>query len=97
MTTSLSELAVVTRTFAIADLGTVVFLGLESIPLASGSRHRFRVTRPDGGSVEAIASVETVRKESSEVEFPALLFSSLSLVEVVPGSSISVIEEVGEG
>ena len=84
----------VTRTFAVAELGTVVFLGVEPIPLAFGSRHRVLVTRPDGGSVEAIASVETVRSEASGAEFAALLFSSLSLAEVVLGSTISVLQEM---
>jgi hypothetical protein len=84
----------VTRTFAIADLGTVVFFGVDPIPLAFGSRHRFLVTRPDGESVEAVATVETVRNDSSGVEFPALLFASLSVSEVVMGSSISVLEDV---
>lgn len=84
----------VTRTFAVADLGTVAFLGLESLALAFGSRHRVLVTRPDGESVEAAASVETVRSEASGAEFPALLFSTLSLKEVVPGSRIVVLEEL---
>jgi len=83
---------IVTNTFAIADLGTVVFVGIEPIPLASGSRHRVLVTRPDGESVEAVASVEAIRKESNE--FPALLFASLAIAEVVPGSSLSILGEV---
>ena len=84
----------VARTFAVADLGTVVFLEVEKIALAAGSRHRVLVTRPDGESVEAIASVETVRNEASGAEFPALLFSSLSLAQVVLGSTISVLQEM---
>ena len=84
----------VTKTIAIADLGTVVFFGVEPIALESGSRHRCLVTRPDGGSVEAVASVETVRSERSGLEFPALLFPSLTLTEVVLGSSISVLQEM---
>jgi hypothetical protein len=84
------------KSIAIAELGTVVLVGLDSIPLAFGSRHRVRVTRPDGESVEAVASVETVRSESSGIEFPALLFTSLSLRELVLGSSISVLGEVHE-
>ena len=82
----------VTDTFAIADLGTVAFVGREPIPLVFGSRHRVLVTRPDGESVEALASVEAVRKDSSE--FAALVFASVAAGEVVPGSSISVLEEV---
>ena len=82
---------IVTNTFVIAELGTLAFVGLEPIPLAFGSRHRVLVTRPDGGSVEAVASVESVRKDSSEL--PALLFTSLGLAEVVLGSRISVIGE----
>jgi hypothetical protein len=84
----------VTNTFAVAELGTVAFVGLEPIPLVFGSRHRVLVTRPDGESVEAVASVEAVRKDSSE--FPALLFASLAAGEVVLGSSISVLGEVGD-
>ena len=85
---------IVTRTFAIAELGTVVFVGLEPIALAPGSTHRFLVSRPDGETLEAVASVETVRGHSSGTEFPALLFSSLSVAEVVLGSCLSVLEEV---
>jgi hypothetical protein len=58
-------------------------------PIAASSR--------DGESVEAVASVESVRNDASGAEFPALLFSSLSLAEVVLGSSIAVIGEVGDG
>jgi hypothetical protein len=84
----------VTKTFAIAELGTVAFVGYEPIPLAFGSRHRVLVTRPNGESVEAVASVEAVRKEDSFAgEFPALLFPSLAAGEVVLGSSISVLGE----
>jgi hypothetical protein len=79
----------VTNTYTITNLGTIVFVGFEPIALISGSRHRVRVTRPDGESVEAIASVEAVRKDSKE--FAALLFTSLSAAEVVVGSSISVL------
>jgi hypothetical protein len=82
----------VTNTYAIADLGTVVFIGLQPVPLLSGSRHRVLVTRPDGESVEAVASIEAVRKDSRE--FPALLFTSLSAADVVMGSTISVLGEV---
>ncbi|APV48873.1 hypothetical protein BWI17_03765 [Betaproteobacteria bacterium GR16-43] len=82
----------VTYTFAVADLGTVAFVGLEPIPLVFGSRHRVLITRPDGESVEAVASVEAVRKDASE--FPALLFASLELGHIVLGSSISVLGEV---
>jgi len=82
----------VTNTFAVAELGTVAFVGFEPIPLALGSRHRVVVTRPNGESVEAVASVEAVRKEGSLAgEFPALLFASLAPGEVVLGSSISVL------
>ena len=81
----------VTNTFAVAELGTVAFVGFEPIPLAFGSRHRVLVTRPDGESVEAVASVEAVRKDSLACEFPALLFASLAAGDVVPGSSISVL------
>ena len=90
MTTQLT----VKKTMAIAELGTVVFFGVEPIPLAFGSRHRFLITRPDGASLEAVASVEAVRSERSGVEFPALLFPSLSHTEVVLGSSISVLQEM---
>ena len=86
----------VTNTFAIAELGVVAFVGLEPIPLTLGSRHRVLITRPDGGSVEAVASVESVRKDSFAGEFPALLFPSLAPGEVVLGSNISVIEEEQE-
>jgi hypothetical protein len=82
----------VTNTFAVAELGTVAFIGVEPIPLAFGSRHRVRVTRPDGESVEAVASIEAVRKDESE--FAALLFATLTVGEVVLGSSISVLGEV---
>jgi hypothetical protein len=82
----------VTDIFAIADLGTVAFVGLAPIPLVFGSNHRVLITRPDGESIEAVASVEAVRKDSSE--FPALLFTSLAAGRVVPGSSISVLGEV---
>ena len=85
---------IVTRTFAVGDLGTVVFVGLEPIALAFGTRHRVRVTRPDGESVEAVASVEACRKDSLGDEFPALLFASLAVHEVVLGSSVFVLEEV---
>jgi hypothetical protein len=84
----------VTRTFAIADLGTVVFVGLEPIALAFGTMHRVLVTRPDGESLEAVASVEAVRKDSSGQEFPALLFASLAVSDVVLGSSVVVLGEV---
>lgn len=83
----------VVRSIAVAELGTVVLLDAEAIPLAFGSRHRVLVTRPDGDSIEAVASVETVRSESSGIEFPALLFASLSLREVMSGSVISVLGE----
>ena len=86
----------VTRTFAVAELGTIVFVGTEAIALGFGSRHRFLITRPDGGSVEAVASVETIRSESSGAEFPALLFASLSLTQVVMGSSIVSLGAVSE-
>jgi hypothetical protein len=84
----------VTRTFAVGDLGTVVFIGLEPIALAFGTRHRVLVTRPDGESVEAVASVEAVRQDSSGDEFPALLFASLEAHQVVLGSSVVVLAEV---
>jgi len=84
----------VTRAFAVADLGTVTFIGTETIALAFGTRHRCRVVRPDGGTVEAVASVEAVRKDSSGDEFPALLFESLAVAEVVLGSTVVIIEEV---
>jgi hypothetical protein len=86
----------VTNTFAVADLGTVAFVGLEPIALAFGTRHRVLVTRPNGESVEAVASVEIVRKDSLAGDFPALLFPALAPGDVVPGSSISVIEELRE-
>ena len=84
----------VTRTFAVADLGTVVFFGLEPVPLASGSRHRCLIMRPDGGTVEAVGSVEHVRKDSTGEEVPALLFETLSLADVVVGSKVSALEEL---
>jgi hypothetical protein len=84
----------VTRTFTIGNLGTVVFIGLESIALAFGTRHRVLITRPDGESVEAVATVEAVREDSSGDEFPALLFASLAAHEVVLGSSVFVLGEV---
>ena len=84
----------VTDTFAIAELGIVVFVGPEPIPLPPGSRHRVLITRPDGESVEAVASIESVRKDSFAGEFPALLFPSLAPGQVVLGSNISVIAEV---
>jgi hypothetical protein len=84
----------VTRTFAVSDLGTVVFIGLEPIALAFGTRHRVLITRPDGKSVEAVATVEAVRKDSSGHEFPALLFASLAAHEIVMGSSVFVLGEV---
>ena len=87
----------VTQTIAVADLGTVVFIGFEPIALPFGSRHRVLVTRPDGESVDAVASVEAVRKDSSGDEFPALLFASLAAGEVVLGSSILVLAEVQDG
>jgi len=84
----------VTRTLAVGDLGTVVFVDLESIALAFGSSHRVLVTRPDGESVEAVASVEAVRNDSSGDEFPALLFASLEAHQVVLGSSVFVLAEI---
>ena len=84
----------VTRTFAIAELGTVAFVGFESIELEFGTVHRVLVTRPDGESVEAVASVEAVRQDASGEEFPALLFTSLALEDVVLGSSVFVLAEV---
>ena len=83
----------VTRTFAVAELGTIAFLGEESVALEFGSRHRVVVTRPDGESVEAVASVECVRNDSSGDQFTALLFASLALHDVVLGSSVLVLEE----
>lgn len=83
---------VVTKTVAVADLGTVAFVGDAPIALESGGSHRVRVTRPDGRSVEAVASIEAVQKGSRE--FPALLFASLAADEVMPGSSITVLEAV---
>ena len=83
----------VTRTFAVAELGTIAFFAEESLALEFGSRHRVVVTRPDGGSVEALASVECVRNDASGEEFTALLFASLALREVVLGSSVLVLEE----
>lgn len=83
----------VTNTFAVAELGTVAFVGFEPIPLAFGSRHRVLITRPDGESLEAVASVEAVRQDSFAREFPALLFASLAACDVVPGSSIAVLGE----
>jgi hypothetical protein len=87
-------LLTVTNTYAVADLGTVALIGLDPIPLAFGSRHRVLVTRPNGEAVEAIASVEAVRKDSSE--FPALLFATLAAGEVVLGSSVAVLGEVSD-
>jgi hypothetical protein len=87
-------LLTVTRTFAVGDLGTVVFIGLETIGLEFGTRHRVRVTRPDGESVETVASVEAVCNDSSGDEFPALLFASLAVHQVVLGSRVVVLEEV---
>lgn len=84
----------VTNTFAVAELGTVAFVGFEPIALAFGSRHRVLITRPDGESLEAVASVEAVRRDSLACEFPALLFESLEVGEVVLGSSIFVLGEV---
>jgi hypothetical protein len=86
----------VTNIYAVAELGTVAFIGFEPIPLAFGSRHRVLVTRPDGESVETVASVECVRRDSMASEFPALLFASLAACDVVPGSSIAVLGEAGE-
>ena len=84
----------ITRTLAVGDLGTVAFIGVESVALAFGSCHRVRVTRPDGESVEAVASVEAVRNDASGDEFPALLFELLEANQVVPGSSVVVLAEV---
>jgi len=84
----------VTRTFAVGDLGTVAFIGLEAIGLEFGTRHRVRVTRPDGESVEAVASVEAVCQDSSGEEFPALLFASLAAHQVVLGSRVFILGEV---
>jgi hypothetical protein len=84
----------VTNTFAVAELGTLAFVGFEPLPLAFGSRHRVLIARPDGASLEAVASVETVQKDSLACEFPALLFESLAVGEVVLGSSILVLGEV---
>ena len=81
----------ITRAFAVAELGTLAFVGLEPASLAFGSRHRVRVTRPDGASVEAVASVESVRSEASGEEFCALLFASLAPHELVSGSSVLVL------
>ena len=84
----------VIKTFAIAELGTIVFVGMEPIPLACGTCHRFLITGPGGNPVEAVASVESVRSEASGVEFSALLFASLSVRELAIGSSISILGEV---
>jgi hypothetical protein len=84
----------VTRTFAVAELGTVAFLAEESVELPFGSRHRVMVTQPDGKAVEANASVECIRNDSSGTEFAALLFESLALHEVVVGASVVVLGEV---
>ena len=84
----------VTRALAVGDLGTVAFVGVETIGLECGTVHRVRVTRPDGESVEAVASVEAVSKDSSGDEFPALLFASLEAHQVALGSTVFVLEEV---
>jgi hypothetical protein len=85
----------VTNTFVIAELGTVAFIGSEPIPLVFGSLHRVLVTRPNGESVETVASVEAVRKEDPlSDEFPALLFASVTAGEIVPGSAVCILGEV---
>ena len=76
------------------DLGTVAFIGVEPIALAFGTSHRVLVMRPDGESVETVASVEAVRKDSSGDEFPALLFATLEAHHVVLGSTVVVLAEV---
>jgi len=89
-------LLTITRTFTVADLGTVAFIDIETVALDAGSRHRVRVTRPDGVSLEAIASVEVVRNDASGAEFPALLFASAGPRDVVIGASVVVLGELCE-
>lgn len=84
----------VTRTFVVGDLGTIAFVGVEPIALAFGTSHRVLVTRPDGASVEAVASVEAIRNDASGEEFPALLFATLEAHHVALGSSVVVIAEM---
>ncbi len=87
---------IVTRTFPVGDLGTIAFVGAEPIALAFGTSHRVLVKRPDGASVEAVASVEAIRNDASGDEFPALLFATLEARHVVLGSSVVVLAEVGD-
>lgn len=86
----------ITRVFAVAELGTIAFVGDESVTLTFGARHQVRITRPDGGAVEAVASVEAVRNDASGAEFVALLFESLALHEVAAGSSVLVLGDAAE-
>lgn len=38
----------ITRTFAVAELGTIAFVGSEPVALVLGARHRVALSAPDG-------------------------------------------------
>lgn len=80
----------ITRTFAVAELGTIAFFDCDDEVPAPGSVHRVCVARPDGSTTEAVASVEHVKNEVLG-EFPALLFATLSLADVTEGCRVSIV------
>lgn len=86
----------VTRTFAVGELGTLAFIADEPIALAFGTQHRVRVTGPEGETVEAVASVEAVRREASGEEFTALLFATLGVRDIEAGASVLILGDMGD-
>lgn len=86
----------ITRTFAVAELGTIAFVGDEPVALVLGARHRVALSSPDGRMLEADASVECLRNDASGEEFTALLFASLTTRDVLPGSTVRVLGRIQE-
>ena len=83
----------VSESFSVADRGSAVFLRVDPAPMQLGSRHRVKVTKPDGESFEAIAVVEYARKVPPG-EVMALRFPTVDLRDLIPGTQLSFLAAV---